>query len=1195
MSEIRTNVIISEESNEYRSKINLSVANLDNNLYDNHSAFRTDINISTTLKDGSIQSIKTILELGNISLDFYLVDMTKLNQSILYFSKFFNMYFEPEVMWNLLSQGTNEQINISHLSNALSSYVKNTSLDSINSNIVKLRNDLDSHISNKTIHLSTEEKSFLGDIMTNPPWTNSSGGGGYSESFFELIDIGNGEYALVPKKYKGKNVGIISDTFITAGGINSNSSDSEITFNRLDNWEDYDENAGDVLSAVLGFDLKQRIEIIERNGTLNETQLSIYLSKNKYLTRTVADTIYASLNSFEDFKKEIESKILWEKINIGTETSPIWAVIPKDINGNSVGVISNTFITAGGINSDNNSSSQILTLGNLINVNDSVDDIENNSVVLIKEANSTEWSVKLLSDIGFNESQLSEFLIRNEYLKKSTADTTYASLSSFNTLNNKFTDFLEGSDTDSIINKWKELEEFLAGQTESSTLADLLSVKADKTDVNKIQGYFTNGSANNALKLGNQLPSYYATSSALNTTNTNLSNHITAYNTFVTATNNSLTNHNNRLISLENMFEWDGSKIKAKADFYSIGAVTAGGVSDGGSIGNIFNRLDTWDNYDANSGDVLSANLGYELYTSILRGVKNPYALTINGTPYDGSSAVNLEVSIGVSGDYLPLSGGTITGVDSTAYIQLRLRGADYAQMSNLMFEVGEFEKGLVGYYDNIGVRLQNNATQSGLALENNGTPIYYTSNGDNRYNLIHKGNFLIADLLTSSDNLNNYIRGLYGSSGTNRPANEFGYNTVILALPSARGADSLQIACDMNGSNSAGSPRIGVRHNFAWQGWSNWHELIHSGNIGSYITGGGSQALLTTGGTMRGNLSFYELYSNPRYMVGMYIYNNVFQITKRDLNNTYIHELMNFDLNDSSTNINWNLRIKGGGDYAIWAGVSSDNRATLEVVSQTANPCDLKLGADYDSYWSITARNQADSHLPRGLGIYSYKHNEWRMFIQDNGTVVIGNDTANVKGYKFEVQGGTYIAGNMSVVGGDINIESNIAAMGATGISFWNNGWKTGHIEAGTLNLNTLYYGQVNVGNNLVVWGSITHGSDIRYKTIDSYVDIDLETIANAPIINFRWTDRKDDRLYLGSSAQYWYNTSLCNGVIPTDNEKLWTMGYGEIALAGLVSVAKKVVNHEERLQIVEKELAEYKEENKQLKQQLNEYRRLS
>lgn len=44
----------------------------------------------------------------------------------------------------------------------------------------------------------------------------------------------------------------------------------------------------------------------------------------------------------------------------------------------------------------------------------------------------------------------------------------------------KVDNFLEGSDTDGIINKWKELEAFLAGQSQTSTLAELLSVKADK-------------------------------------------------------------------------------------------------------------------------------------------------------------------------------------------------------------------------------------------------------------------------------------------------------------------------------------------------------------------------------------------------------------------------------------------------------------------------------------------------------------------------------------------------------------------------------------------------------------------------------------------------------------------------------------------------------------------------------------------
>lgn len=65
---------------------------------------------------------------------------------------------------------------------------------------------------------------------------------------------------------------------------------------------------------------------------------------------------------------------------------------------------------------------------------------------------------------------------------------TFARQQDFGTLNNtvtqlsnKLNNFLEGSDADNIINKWKELEAFLDGLTESDKLADLLALKADKT------------------------------------------------------------------------------------------------------------------------------------------------------------------------------------------------------------------------------------------------------------------------------------------------------------------------------------------------------------------------------------------------------------------------------------------------------------------------------------------------------------------------------------------------------------------------------------------------------------------------------------------------------------------------------------------------------------------------------------------
>lgn len=54
----------------------------------------------------------------------------------------------------------------------------------------------------------------------------------------------------------------------------------------------------------------------------------------------------------------------------------------------------------------------------------------------------------------------------------------------FNQVYNKLNDFLEGSDSDNIINKWKELEAFLSGMEETDNLSEILSIKVDRTELN---------------------------------------------------------------------------------------------------------------------------------------------------------------------------------------------------------------------------------------------------------------------------------------------------------------------------------------------------------------------------------------------------------------------------------------------------------------------------------------------------------------------------------------------------------------------------------------------------------------------------------------------------------------------------------------------------------------------------------------
>ena len=75
-------------------------------------------------------------------------------------------------------------------------------------------------------------------------------------------------------------------------------------------------------------------------------------------------------------------------------------------------------------------------------------------------------------------SQLEAYL--KPYAKTADVASTYATIASLSAVTSRLNDFLSGSDTDAIINKWSELETFLAGLAETDNLATILSGKANK-------------------------------------------------------------------------------------------------------------------------------------------------------------------------------------------------------------------------------------------------------------------------------------------------------------------------------------------------------------------------------------------------------------------------------------------------------------------------------------------------------------------------------------------------------------------------------------------------------------------------------------------------------------------------------------------------------------------------------------------
>lgn len=72
-----------------------------------------------------------------------------------------------------------------------------------------------------------------------------------------------------------------------------------------------------------------------------------------------------------------------------------------------------------------------------------------------------------------------------------------------------------------------------------------------------------------------------------------------------------------------------------------------------------------------------------------------------------------------------------------------------------------------------------------------------------------------------------------------------------------------------------------------------------------------------------------------------------------------------------------------------------TNGRATLSLVTTSANPCDFWLGADNTPYWSITVRNSADSANSKGFNIYDNIAKKYRLRIFTNGNVQIGESSS--------------------------------------------------------------------------------------------------------------------------------------------------------------------------------------------------------
>jgi hypothetical protein len=107
----------------------------------------------------------------------------------------------------------------------------------------------------------------------------------------------------------------------------------------------------------------------------------------------------------------------------------------------------------------------------------------------------------------------------------------------------------------------------------------------------------------------------------------------------------------------------------------------------------------------------------------------------------------------------------------------------------------------------------------------------------------------------------------------------------------------------------------------------------------------------------------------------------------------------------------------------------------------------------------------------------------------------------------------------------------------------------------------------------NVYSRGYVTALSDIRYKEVVNHFRLDVETIANASIIQFRWKEGNDQELHVGGIAQEW-QAILPDAVHEAKDGKL-AMDYGTIAYTSAVSLARKVVEQQREIDDLKERLA--------------------
>ena len=522
--------------------------------------------------------------------------------------------------------------------------------------------------------------------------------------------------------------------------------------------------------------------------------------------------------------------------------------------------------------------------------------------------------------------------------------------------------------------------------------------------------------------------------------------------------------------------------------------------------------------------------------------------------------------------NYLPLSGGTLTKDSSNPLIIKRTGSGDP------------------------GVEFYKDSTRLGsLGLNSSYEPYYYNANKLTICTLIHSGNIgsqsvAAAKVLSASysENINyssytSHLKLIYSTDG-NAVANGFPFDYVS-GLSVMAGYVGWQM---VTYGDWTYDPNPRFRSIGGGGNWSPWKTIAFtdstveaanklatprtiwgqsfdgSGNVSGELTLGYS---ILRGGDSKNAL---ELASSTLTLGYSYrslnttIYGGNITFAREGAYSMFINSSGNVTFGASDlAGTTYKMSVDGKVHIRSTAGAAMNEGAGSLIVG---NGAVLMIDAN-----DIQAKTNGTTAGPLYI-------NDWGGNVilcgQNKGNVLIG--TATDSGYKLDVNGDISAMSALRIGGCGTSYcglypNSQITSGGSSS-RLWLYNESGIAIYASALEILT----STSITGNLVVSGDTSSGSDIRFKDIIEHKTIKIEHIAKAPLFTFKWNDREDDTIHLGTSAQYWEN--VCSELVSGSDFK--TLNYASLGVGMGISLAKKVVNHEERIKMLELEIKRLKEE---------------